>query len=91
MYYANIINNNIENIPYLKYSNINDKLMLEKYFNNINNLSMIKYINKINHIDKKVSSLYITKYFDNINRLNLLGYYNTIIKYMEFKKIKTLL
>lgn len=82
MYHINII----ENTPYFKYPNMNDKLILEKYFNNINNLSMTKYINKINHIDKKISSFYITKYFDNINRLNLLEYYNPIIKGMEFKK-----
>lgn len=86
MCYENFINNNIVNTPYFRYPNINDKLILEKYFNNINNLSMTKYINKINHIDKKISSFYITKYFDNINILNLLEYYNPIIKGMEFKK-----
>lgn len=87
MCYENFINNNIVNTPYFRYPNINDKLILEKYFNNINNLSITKYIDIISDIDKKISSFYIINSFDKINNLNLLEFYNPIINNnIEFEK-----
>ena len=79
MCYENFINNNIVNTPYFRYPNINDKLILEKYFNNINNLSITKYIDIISDIDKKISNFYIINSFDKINNLNLLEFYNPFI------------